>query len=356
MSAKHLPKADLARKRRRRAMTTVAVAAVGAALAATVPAGAIGPPWGPPRQTTTTRPTTTTTTAPTTTSSSTTTSSTTTSTTAPTTTSSPTTTVPDSPCGASVPKAGGGTWQCTWSDDFDGTSIDASKWVAQTTAGSGFGDGTSCVVNTPNNLSEGDGVLTLTARKEAAPFTCSSPNGAFTTQYTSATLMTYGKFSQAYGRFEVRAKFPAATVAGLQESIWLWPDNMFKYGYAWPQSGEIDIAEAYSQYPDRVIPYIHYVSNGDPNVTNNYCMINDLSAFHTYAVEWTTSTITILYDGQTCLVDSWNPALPLFKPQPFDSPFMIALTQALGQSTNAFNAATTPLPAVTQVDYVHVWK
>jgi hypothetical protein len=85
-------------------------------------------------------------------------------------------------------------------------------------------------------------------------------------------------------------------------------------------------------------------------------MINDISAFHTYAVEWTTSTISIIYDGQTCLVDNWNPALLLFKPQPFDQPFMIALTQALGQGSNAFNAATTPLPAVTQVDYVHVWK
>ncbi len=113
----------------------------------------------------------------------------------------------------------------------------------------------------------------------------------------------------------------------------------------------------YSRYADRAIPYVHYVPAAtDPNVTNDYCLINDISQFHTYAVEWTPTTITIIYDGNTCLVDSWNPASPLVKPEPFDQPFMIALTQALGQGLNAFNPTTTPLPAVTQVDYVHVWK
>jgi hypothetical protein len=42
--------------------------------------------------------------------------------------------------------------------------------------------------------------------------------------------------------------------------------------------------------------------------------------------------------------------------QPFDQPFMVVLTQALGITTNEFDPATTPLPATTQVDYVRVWK
>jgi hypothetical protein len=47
---------------------------------------------------------------------------------------------------------------------------------------------------------------------------------------------------------------------------------------------------------------------------------------------------------------------PQTKPQPFDQPFIIALTQLLGVSNNAFDPAKTPLPASTQVDYVRVWK
>ena len=64
----------------------------------------------------------------------------------------------------------------------------------------------------------------------------------------------------------------------------------------------------------------------------------------------------MVFDGQTCLVDSWDPADPLVKPQPFDQPFMVALTQFLGVQGNAFDPATTPLPATTNVDYVRVWK
>jgi beta-glucanase (GH16 family) len=281
----------------------------------------------------------------------------TTTTQATTTTAAPATTAPAGlPCGGSLPKAGGGTWECSWSDEFDGTSLDGSKWIAQQTATSGFTQGGGCFVDSPANVSVGGGTLRLTARKEAAPFTCKDPShGDFTTQYTTASVSTYARFSQTFGRFEVRAKLPPVFVKGLQTSFWLWPDNALKYG-AWPRSGEIDIAEIYTQYPDRAIPYIHYVPSFlDWNVTNNYCLIKDISAFHTYAVEWTTDTITIIYDGKTCLVDDWDPA-GLVKPAPFDHPFMVALTQALGMTTNAFDPAVTPLPATTQVDYVRVWE
>ena len=93
----------------------------------------------------------------------------------------------------------------------------------------------------------------------------------------------------------------------------------------------------------------------DPNVTNNYCYV-DISQFHTYVLEWTPSSLTIIYDGKTCLTDNWNPSSPLSKPAPFSQPFFINLTQALGIGTNAFDPSTTPLPATTQVDYVRVWQ
>ena len=195
----------------------------------------------------------------------------------------------------------------------------------------------------------------MTARKESAPFVCNSPFGDFTTEYTGGMISTWGKFAQTYGRFEIRAKFPATSIPGLQSALWLWPQNTTKYG-SWPASGEIDIAETYSLYPDRAIPYIHYLEAvPDPNVTNNFCMITDLGAFHTYVAEWTPQTITIEYDGQVCLIDDWKPAPPLLKPAPFDQPFIVVLTQALGSGNNAFDSATTPLPATTEIDYVRVW-
>ncbi|MCU1658207.1 MAG: hypothetical protein JWO57_2863 [Pseudonocardiales bacterium] len=267
-------------------------------------------------------------------------------------------------CGATIiAKPTGGTWQCTFDDEFSGTTLNRSKWTVQRTADSGFHSGPECMVDSTKNVSVSGGYLNLTVRRETAPFTCTDPYGNYTTQYTSASVSTWGAFSQAYGRFAVRAKFPAATVAGLQSSLWLWPQDQNKYG-AWPKSGEIDIAESYSQYPDLAIPFIHYDAAPAPlnatantNLVTKYdCRISDPTKFHEYVAEWTQHTITIKYDGSTCLVNNWVPAAPLASPAPFNQPFLVALTQALGVDTNAFKASSTPLPATTQVDYVRVWK
>ena len=140
---------------------------------------------------------------------------------------------PPPSCGSvQIAKATGGYWTCTFGEDFNGTSLDTTKWAVQNTAGSGFHSGPECFVNSPNNISLSGGYLNLTVRREAAPFSCKTPSGSYTTQYTSGMVFTYGKFSQTYGRFEVNAKFPPQTVAGLQESLWLFPVN---YAKAWAE-------------------------------------------------------------------------------------------------------------------------
>ncbi|HVB94881.1 MAG TPA: glycoside hydrolase family 16 protein [Acidimicrobiales bacterium] len=254
------------------------------------------------------------------------------------------------------------TWDCTFDTEFTGTTLDTTKWVPVTTATSGYTSGqTACFENSPNNVSVGNGYLSLTARQEAAPFTCVDPYGDFETLYTSGTVATWDLFDQAYGRFEVSAKVPTSTIPGLQSSFWLYPQNSI-YG-GWPASGEIDLAEEYSQYADRAIPYIHY--NYDPSttnvltntnvVTNDYCLIN-VGQFNDYVVEWTPTSITVFFNGKTCLVDHWIPSAPETAPQPFDQPFFINLTQALGVGTNNFNPSLTPLPATTEVQFVRVWQ
>jgi beta-glucanase (GH16 family) len=313
----------------------------------------------PPTTTTTTTPPATSTTTSTTTNAP---SITTTSTSTTTTTTTNPAPTPPSCGGQQTLVADGSTWTCSFDSEFTGTSLDPKQWTPITTASSGYLSGAvACFMNSPNNVSVGNGYLSLTARKEAAPFVCQLPYGSFTTQYTSGTVSTYGLFSQAYGRFEVRAKVPATAVAGLQSSFWLFPQNELKYG-AWPGSGEIDIAEEYSQYADRAIPYIHYnynsaTANAGTNtniVTNYYCVINQ-GQFNDYVVEWTPTTMTVKFNGQTCLVDHWIPSAPLTTPQPFDSPFFLNLTQALGIATNNFNPYTTPLPATTEIQYVRAW-
>jgi hypothetical protein len=168
-------------------------------------------------------------------------------------------------------------------------------------------------------------------------------------------VSTLGKFAQAYGRFAFRASFPSTKRKGLHSAIWLWPQKL-RYG-PWPLSGEIDVAEFVTSYPDRVIPYVHYSSIGfDPTVTNERCMVKKPARFHTYVLTWTRSHLVMTINGRPCLDHRVRSGLPPSTTAPFDKPFFLNLVQALGVQWNAFDPDRTPLPASTRFTYVRVWK
>jgi beta-glucanase (GH16 family) len=260
-------------------------------------------------------------------------------------------------CGAAIARPGGGNWTCTFDDEFTGSTLDAKNWTVLTSA-AGVPTVKACFANSTSNVAVGGGVLALTARGSLLPRACKTSAGTRYLQYTAGEVASTGKFAQTYGRFAIRAKFPATATAGLQSALWLWP-QAYTYGSA---SGEIDVAESYSKYSDRAIPYLHYAySTATTNlatatnlVTNNNCLITK-NAFHEYVATWTASTITIQIDGRTCLADRWRAAAPLTGNAPFNRPFFLALTQGLGTGANG-PSLFTPLPATTQVDWVRVWK
>jgi beta-glucanase (GH16 family) len=259
---------------------------------------------------------------------------------------------------------GGGQWRCSFDDEFDSTtgdasSLDTSWWTPQLTATSGFASGPSgyvaCYVDSSDNISVSDGALHLTVRKESAPFQC----GSLTTQYTGGMVSTGPQFDQTYGRFEVRALLPQTVLPGLQETLWLYPQNL-TYG-PWPASGEVDFAEFYSLYSLLDVPYIHYNYDSSltdllshTNITTADCVINP-AQYNTYAVTWEPGSFTITSNGATCLIDKYQANGGLSATAPFDQPFFIALTQGLGIGTNAYNPLLTPLPATTSIDYVRAW-
>jgi beta-glucanase (GH16 family) len=248
------------------------------------------------------------------------------------------------PCGGN-PVGVRGRWTCTFDDEFDGTSLDPAHWQPQLTATSGYvTGGPDCYVDNPETISVSGGHLNLSAVK-VAPFPCTP---GYDPSYQVGMVSSSQRFSQAYGVFEVRAKVPATTYPGLQETLWLYPQNL-TYGPG-TASGEIDIAEFFSNNGGYDVPHIHYPkAASDDNATVFGCAINPHS-FNTYAVDWTPKSITIFTNGTVCLIDR-----PIGGPAPFDQPFFISLTQALGLGANA-PLSGTPLPATTQIDWVRAWQ
>lgn len=262
-----------------------------------------------------------------------------------------------------LPKAGGGTWICSWSDEFDGSSIDTGKWTVVTddTPG-GYGwnlGGLSCMVDSPQNTFVGNGSLTIRGTRTTTPITCAEPSGGTrTANYAGAQLWTRDKFSQTYGRYEMRAKLPSGR--GFWPGFWTWPQEG-RYNDAW---AEIDIMEAYG-YTDwiDVGATLHEpVSGGDTRWCQNLIRPDVHNGFHTYRMDWTASGIAVYYDDQLCHDFTWTPQSGLTFPQPFDQPMFLILDLAVGFNWAPAGEAVpsvprdTDLPGEMVVDYVRVWR
>ena len=170
----------------------------------------------------------------------------------------------------------------TMSDEFDVEGAPNSDiWSFETGTGTdGWGNNElQYYTDRPENVTVQNGLLVITALKEEY-------NGA---SYTSARLITKGKFKQAYGRFEARIKVPGGS--GLWPAFWLLGENFDVDG--WPQCGEIDIMEYRRQEPTKVSGSIHgpgYSGETDPQgqVTKSYDLGNDRydAGFHVFGIEW----------------------------------------------------------------------
>ncbi|MEZ0581349.1 IPT/TIG domain-containing protein [Nocardioides sp. MH1] len=260
---------------------------------------------------------------------------------------------PPDACGDLLVKDDGSTWTCSFVDNFDGQSLDPTKWILQQTALSGVRTDETCYVDSPDNIAVRDGELLLTTRRESQDIACDSPTGAFSTPYSGGMVGTRGKFSQTYGRFEIRAKYPDVTVAGLHGGFWAMPANN-TYGL-WPASGELDIAEWWSNASTYALPTLHYVGDSADD-TGWGCQVSTPSSFHTYTMEWYPHVVRFFIDGAMCFERSWNP-LGLLSPQPFDQPFSMILNMGVGTLSGINQVSSdTPLPATYTIDYAKVWR
>jgi beta-glucanase (GH16 family) len=241
---------------------------------------------------------------------------------------------------------------CTFDDEFDGTTLDRTKWAPQTNFVTGTAAAHACYRDDPRNISVSGGTLNLTVRRESTPIPCANTSLGATATYSSGMVSTYRLWSQQYGRFETRFKTTAATVPGLQDDFWLWPDDRYPDGTVWPAAGEIDVAELYSQYYHLNVPYLHYTAwdnwGPQPGLNTSWSCLADRGVYNTYVLEWAPDKITISVNGTTCLTNtSGDPA--------FRKRYIMAFTEALGTGDNALTAST-PMPATMNVDYVRVWS
>lgn len=224
-----------------------------------------------------------------------------------------------------------------WSDEFNTNGApDPSKWGYDIGAG-GWGNGElQYYTSRTENAVVQNGVLRINLIKE----NFSGSN------YTSARLLSRGKFSFKYGTVEARAKLPAG--GGTWPAIWMLGNNISTV--SWPACGEIDIMEHVGNSLNRIHGTLHYPGRSGGNADGNSKLIsNATTEFHLYKLEWTAATIKIYVDNE--LIHSVVNSTAL----PFNQEFFFILNVAMGGS---FGGAVDPAVtnATMEIDYVRVYQ
>lgn len=248
-------------------------------------------------------------------------------------------------------------YKLVWSDEFnkDGAP-DASKWNYELN----FVRNEELQWYQPENAYCKNGVLFIEGRRETKPnpgYDSLSDNwrkNRKDIQYTSACLITKGRQTWQYGRFEMRARID------ISDGIWpaWWTLGVSK---PWPGNGEIDIMEYYRGMLLANIACLG--SDHKPQWFSNTFNTDSLggtawaSKFHTWRMDWTEEYIALYCDDQ--LLNNVNLDELMNKDgsgfNPFRQPHYMLLNLAIG-GQNGGNPDHTSFPRSFEVDYVRVYQ
>ncbi|MEM1446269.1 MAG: glycoside hydrolase family 16 protein [Planctomycetota bacterium] len=230
-------------------------------------------------------------------------------------------------------------WELVFDDDFDGPSVDTSKWLVMDRQDS-FNNEKQYY--RPEQVTVDNGHLVLTAVNQPLA----------NKQYRSGLVDSHEQWS--HGRFEASIDLP--TSQGMWPAFWLLPDTA---EVPWPSGGEIDIMENRGSQPGLVSSAYHW----GPDFFGRQFLFDEYTAtqpngqpenfhdsFHTYAVEWEPNELRFEVDGNVYHTITSDQA------ELFDTPKSIILNLAVGGDFGGDPNGSTVWPQEMRIDYVRVWQ
>ena len=269
--------------------------------------------------------------------------------------------------------------QLLWSEEFNGPSLDASRWTAT--------DGNGCQINlcgygnqeleyySPNNVSIADvpfepGTRALAIRAQNQT--------VGSNVFTSGKIDTHNKVQVQYGMIEIRMSTPNI-VTGLWPAAWMLGTSL----QTWPRNGEIDIMEMGHKASVRAAAGSPSANNfvGSNVITwqqaacvpgNESCAASTAwqtknwyvpttslaNRFVTYRLYWTESEMRFTTVDNGVERNMYDAPLPV-NSTALQAPFYLLLNLAVGGNfTDAATPGqvTAPLPGTMYVDYIRVYQ
>lgn len=271
-------------------------------------------------------------------------------------------------------------WSLVWADEFDGDTLDRSKWLPEETCWGGGNNERQCYTDRETNVDVVNGLLRLKAFEEKFTGNLNPPEwnspGTGTQDYTSGKVRTLGLADWKYGRFSARIKAPKGQ--GIWPAFWMMPVDSV-YG-GWPLSGEIDIYEAVNLGADcadcqgnvgenKTHGTIHFGQSPPNNKyygKDTYLPDNAQpgDSYHVYAVEWGEGKINWYLNDQlyfSATKDDWFTSAQNAignASAPFDQNFYVMLNLAIGgnwpEGANETGLDPQHVPNQMLVDWVRV--
>lgn len=235
--------------------------------------------------------------------------------------------------------------QLVWQDEFnvDGAP-DNTLWSYDIgTGNNGWGNNElQYYTSRPENIVVENGMLKITAKRELY----------LGSGYTSAKIVTKGKFEKKYGRFEARIKLPWGR--GLWPAFWMLGSNIDQV--SWPQCGEIDIMEYLGNRPTSIFGTVHGPGySGGASISKTYTLPNNRfdNDFHVFGIEWGENYINYYVDDVL-----YNQITPDDVPGEwvFNDSFYMILNMAVGGNLPGSPNSDTVFPQEMLVDYVRVYQ
>ena len=232
----------------------------------------------------------------------------------------------------------------TWSDEFNGSSVNIGDWTFETGNNGGWGNNElQNYTSRSEDVFVSNGNLIIEARAE----TFGGQN------YTSTRMITKNKKVFKFGRVDIRAKLPRGK--GVWPALWMLGNNID--AVSWPKCGEMDIMELLGQEPNKVYGTVHWATAGGSatNRGSNYVLPTGSfdQEFHVYSLIWQQDSIKVLVDDKQYFQISKTDIGATY---PFNADFFFIFNIAVGGNWPGSPDGTTVFPQRMIVDYVRVFQ